>query len=92
VRYYFLDVENVANIFIQGKSGYRINHFNNGPSNPKGNSSSVFYAIDAGPVIYFNSSVGLEFTLGWSTSKVAVDDSKVNSLKFGIGFQIHLKK
>ena len=91
VRYYFLNVENTTNIFIQGKAGYSSNHFNNGPNN-KSSTSNVTYSLDAGPVIYFNSSVGLEFTLGWSYNKVTTDKSYLNSLKLGIGFQIHLQK
>ncbi len=49
----------------------------------------------AGPVIFFNTSVGLEFLLGYSSSIEDIKDRYKNSIQgfqIGIGFQIHLEK
>lgn len=89
-KYYFLETDNMANLFLQGSFGYGINRFNN-----FGNTATnkyVSYLISGGPVIYFNTSVGLEFSLGWKYDKAIEDKSTTNSLVVGIGFQIHLEK
>ena len=56
---------------------------------------TTFSAL-AGPVIYFNSVVGLEMLLGYDYSKEMETDVATNAitkgLKLSIGFQIHLKK
>lgn len=89
-KYYFLDPENTTNLFIQGAFGYGINRFNNFGN--IANSKNISYQIIGGPVIYFNTSVGLEFTLGWNFDKAIEDKSSVSSSIIGIGLQIHLKK
>ncbi len=48
-----------------------------------------------GPVLYFNSSVGIEFLLGYSSSVEDVEGYQKETRKgfqIGIGFQIHLEK
>ncbi|MGC8751883.1 hypothetical protein, partial [Hydrotalea sp.] len=56
---------------------------------------TTFSAL-AGPVIYFNSAVGLEMLLGYDYSKEMETDVGTNAitkgLKISIGLQIHLKK
>jgi len=49
----------------------------------------------AGPVIYFNSSVGLEVLLGYSSSLEDVENANKEVRKgfqVAVGFQIHLEK
>lgn len=95
MRYYFLPVENRVNVFTE--INYKYGTANNHPG--KGNRYS--YSFYAGPVVYFNSSVGIEFTIGYNSSKSTLkglnssnDDytSKNNMFQIGIGFQIHLEK
>lgn len=53
------------------------------------------FSASVGPVIYFNSSVGLEFLLGFyrRNEKVKeVFETIQEGFQIGIGFQIHLEK
>jgi hypothetical protein len=55
------------------------------------------FSASAGPVIYFNSSVGMEFLLGYYSRKEVIQQNGdiINHQKgfqIGIGFQIHLEK
>lgn len=45
----------------------------------------------AGPVIYFNSSVGLELSLGYYYQKPN-NDAATTGLQTRIGFQVYLEK
>lgn len=85
VRYYFLKPEKLINILAEASYGYSI-------SKIQGNSDSFDsrgYRLKAGPVLYFNSSVGLEFTLNYNSSNS--DGNTYNYFQAGFGFQIHLK-
>ena len=82
-RYYFLKPENIFNLFAQGSYGY---------GTVTGGQRSNTFSFAAGPVLYFNSSVGLEFTIGYSTTKSVGFSGNNNEVLFGIGFQIHLEK
>jgi hypothetical protein len=86
-RYYFLKPENIVNLFTEGSYSY-------GSISSKGqpSSKSNTFSISGGTVIYFNSSVGLEFTLAYSTTKVVGFAGTNNEIRFGIGFQFHLEK
>ncbi|MCO5236225.1 MAG: hypothetical protein M9904_14100 [Chitinophagaceae bacterium] len=86
-RFYFLDPENILNLFLEGSYSY-------GSMWGKGqisNTSNTF-SISGGPVIYFNTSVGLEFSLAYSTTKVTGYSERNNELSFEIGFRFHLEK
>ena len=88
-RYYLLNASNNYNIVAD--VSYQIGLFNAGGQ--KGNLST--YSALLGPVIYFNTSVGIEFLLGYSYSKEDVDQANKEIRKgfqMGVGFQIHLKK
>jgi hypothetical protein len=85
-RYYFLEPEKIVNIFAQASVGY-----NEGKSNNGGEYHINDYGIKAGTVVFFNSSVALELSLGYNSSSFN-STSIDKGLKIGLGFQIHLKK
>lgn len=88
-RYYLLNIENRTNIVTD--VSYQFGFFGGGLA--KGN-LSTFSAL-AGPVVFFNSSVGLEFLLGYSYS---MEDAEMyqkevrSGFQIAVGFQIHLEK
>lgn len=88
VRYYFLKTENIFNLFAEGSYAYGSN---TGKGQGKGQHLNIF-SFSGGPVLYFNSSVGLEFTIGYSTTKVVGFSGTNNEIRFGIGFKFHLEK
>lgn len=90
-KYYFLEPDNTTNLFVQASFGYGITRFNNFGNNIS-TAKNISYSISGGPVIFFNSSVGLEFTAGYNYEKALEDKSNVSSLILGIGLQIHLEK
>jgi hypothetical protein len=63
IRYYFLDKEKQFNIVADAT--YQFGFYTSKPQ--KGNSSIFSFAV--GPVIYFNTSVGLEFLIGYNSTK-----------------------
>ncbi|KHJ38354.1 hypothetical protein PBAC_13600 [Pedobacter glucosidilyticus] len=80
-RYYFLKSNSLYNIIIQpecfmsfGDGGATINT----------------YSLLAGPVIYFNERIGLEFNIGYSIQNIKGNSAKIHTLQSGIGLQIHL--
>lgn len=85
VRYYFLKPDKLINILAEGSYGYNISKIqgNNNTFESRG------YKIKAGPVLYFNSSVGLELTLNYNSSNS--DGNTYNYFQAGFGFQIHLE-
>ena len=88
-RYYFLNADNQTNIVAD--VSYQYGLFNAGGQ--KGD-LRTFSAL-AGPVVFFNSSIGLEFLLGYSYSKEDVEKSNKEIRKgfqIAVGFQIHLEK
>ena len=90
-RYYFLPIENRYNILTELNYQYitsklEINNLNSS------NSSSSQFSIVAGPAIYLNSSVGIEFLIGYSHTPKNKNSDKSSKVGFGIGFQIHLEK
>lgn len=90
IRYYFLTSEKPYNILIEGNYQYgRSKNETNLASNPS--SSTNKFSFSAGPVLYFNSSIGLEFLLNYSAIASSSND-KSYKLGIGIGLQIHLEK
>ena len=77
-RYYFLKSDNQINLFVDGSYVYY-------------SSNGSFYNFKAGPVLYFNNSVGLELTFGYGSTKFT-GDYQLNEFRVGLGFQIHLEK
>ena len=89
-RYYFLNAEKRINLFSHLEYRYTASY--SGSTNT-GNGNN--FIIKAGPVIYFNSSVGREITLNYEDSNIKSQygsDSTFNNLNIGVGFQIHLEK
>lgn len=87
-RYYFLQPNKQVNILADISYQYG---FFGGISEGKLNTFSAM----VGPVVYFNSSVGIEFLLGYSSSLEDVEGFQKETRKgfqIGIGFQIHLEK
>lgn len=88
VRYYLLSPENMFNLFTEAGYSYGNIKSKGGGSGQKSNT----FSISGGPVLYFNSSVGLEFTCAYSKTKVVGFSGNNNELKFGIGFMFYLEK
>ena len=86
VRYYFRKSDKMINPFLQ--TSYS---FNEGKSDSGGSNKSTGYTIKGGSAIFFNSSVALELSLNYDSSKFN-SDVKSNNFTVGIGFQIHLEK
>ena len=91
LRYYFLDKESRYNLLTEINYQYGLYRFRT----TKGNSNT--FNASVGPVIYLNTSVGLEFLVGYysTTETIKQTDAittKQNGFQLGIGFQIHLEK
>ena len=84
LRYYFLKPEKIVNFLFEANYAYG-KEFNNSAF---GNS----YAFKTGPVIFFNSSVGLELLAKYERSYYSVGTLTADSFQIGFGLQIHLKK
>ena len=91
IRYYFLPEDKRINLFSEASFFYRTLK-NKSVSPPNNKSISYDYSILGGMVVFFNSSVGIEFTLGYNNDKQKGIDFKNEDLRFGIGFQIHLER
>lgn len=91
VRYYFLNADNPYNILAD--LSYQFGTARNKPENGSINT----FSISAGPVIYFNTSVGLEVLIGYYEKNEKFKNSVSYSsgqkgLQVGVGFQFHLEK
>ncbi len=87
-RYYFLDTDNIFNIFTE--AGFRY-----GRNIPKGginSSSGTGYTAKLGMVAFLNQSVGLEFGINYDRAKDNSDNNIYNTIKVAFGLQIHLEK
>lgn len=89
VRYYFLDSEKPFNILAS--ASYQYGTYWSKPFTGSANN----FGFSAGPVIYFNSSVGLELMVGYyyNTSDIeSLYKTQEKGFQMSIGFQIHLEK
>ncbi len=88
LRYYFLNAENRINIFSDVNANYSVT------SNKSNDvrSKEIDYSFFAGAVVFLNTSVGMEFLLGYNNSNAVNADAVGESIQFKIGFQIHLEK
>ncbi len=93
-RYYLLNMENRYNIVTE--SSYQWGFLGGEKSSGSINNATILI----GPAIYFNSTVGLEFLMGYKYTKEMQNDidgnpfstNKTNGFFMGLGFQIHLQK
>ncbi|MDE3143471.1 MAG: hypothetical protein KGL19_04905 [Bacteroidota bacterium] len=90
VRYYFLDSEKSFNLFTEGNYSYGTYEMTG--YYPISNGKNSIYSISMGSVIYFNSSVGIEFSIGYYNINDITLGVNNNGLQMGAGFQIHLEK
>ncbi len=90
-RYYFLNPEKQFNLFAESSFMYGRNRTNNS-GNITQDPPYTTLSFLAGPVLYFNSSVGLEFTIGYSTKHQQNISRNDNHFEMGLGFQVHLMK
>jgi hypothetical protein len=90
VRYYFLQTDKRANLFVEGIYQHQLRKDISPSANSK--QAANIYAINAGPVFYFNSSVGIELTIGYSSLKYNGTSGSNGTFQTNIGLQIHLEK
>lgn len=86
LRYYFLSTENVINLFADGCYQYGLE----GDKNQ--NTSKNTLSVSAGAVTFFNSSVGIEFQVSYSTYKFSGINGSNGTIQLGLGLQVHLEK
>lgn len=94
LRYYFLKPKKIVNVFVEGSYGIG-NVYRKGDTESQNYTEHInTYDFMAGPVIYFNSSVSMEFTLQYSSTRIKFQDSDFtrNNFQIGLGFQIYLEK
>ncbi|MBY0482188.1 MAG: hypothetical protein K2Q21_12585 [Chitinophagaceae bacterium] len=87
IRYYFLDPEKIINFFTE--SAYQFSR--NSGSNSTSTNSNAF-TFSAGPIIYLNSSVGIEFAGSYELNNNKAIKANTKTFFLSIGFQIHLEK
>lgn len=88
-RYYFLNQDKNVNIFSEGMYQYGFEGSLSSSNNSTPKSTFVF---SAGPVIYFNTVVGLEFLISYSTFKFSGIRGSNNTVIVGLGLQVHLER
>jgi len=85
LRYYFFPNDKQINLLVEGAYQYSVT---------KTNAITVEvndFSFAGGPVFYFNSAVGLELQLRYSTTRYPNHDPLVNNIRLGLGLQVHLK-
>jgi hypothetical protein len=90
VRYYLLPKDQQYNILSEASYQFGSSKTESSDSSPS-KGSSICFTFSAGPVIYFNTSVGIEFLLTYKSKSDEVN-TRSNSFGLGIGLQIHLQK
>lgn len=88
-RYYFLNQDKNVNILSEGMYQYGFEGSLSGSNNSTSKSTFTF---SAGPVIYFNTVVGLEFLISYSTYKFSGIKGSNNTVMVGLGLQVHLER
>ena len=91
VRYYFLPIKKEYNIVTEINYQFGNDKVESSGTSPSNEYNNVF-SFSAGPVIYLNSDVGIEFLLNYSSSGNNVSSGRANLFGINIGFQIHLQK
>lgn len=86
IRYYFLNEDKRLNFFAETAYQYLHSKGGNGASDKQNN-----FSFSAGPVFYFNSSVGFELILNYELINTP-QGTNAKTFSVGFGFQIHLEK
>lgn len=89
-KYYFLKPDKMFNLFTQI---YYDRVFSETQSSDYVKIDGNVYGMKIGQVIFFNNSVGLEFSIDYEKQNYKFDSNNTNKsdvIKVGIGFQIHL--
>lgn len=86
LRYYFLPADSRVNVFAEGNYTYVTDKAGGGKAHANK------YAFLGGPVIFLNSAVGLEFSIGYSLQKSTNNNFRIGIFQTGIGLQFHLIK
>lgn len=99
VRYYILRSEDRLNFLIEGSYQYQLERSGGVSAD---NSTPVpiaitqysknTFAIAGGPVIFVNTSVGLELLAGYSFTNYVQNKTSAKSFYMGLGLQVHLEK
>jgi hypothetical protein len=87
-RYYFLEPEKIFNLYAQIHYDYDINVSD--VSFTSRTRNTQFYGARMGMEVFFNNSVGLEFSLQYE--KGVLNNANSDTFKTIIGFQIYLEK
>jgi hypothetical protein len=82
-RYYFLNGDKIVNFLSEGSIQFGIS---NGPLD------KTRFSFLGGPVIFFNSAVGLEVLMGYSRTNYKNTTDTKSSFQMNVGFQFYLKK
>ena len=88
LKYYLLQEDKLVNLFVYGNYNYGLSRGKNSGRVDK--SSGYTYSVSGGPAIFFNNTAALELSIGWYHSRSIEDKVYTNSIKLGLGFQIHL--
>lgn len=89
-RYYLLSIDQPYNIQFRAAYQYGIT-----PAYKPAKGNINMFSFELAPVLFFNSSVGLEFPIGYrfrSQDMGGRYKSTDNGLQLGLGLQIHLEK
>lgn len=90
VRYYLLHAERETNLFLEGSYQFQLRKDITASADSR--QSANIMVLSGGVVLYLNSSVGVEFAVGYSSLRYNNFSESSNSLQTGIGLQIHLQK
>ena len=88
VRYYFLPATQKLNLFAD--AGFGFGQYRSEVANSESKDNFTELDISAGPAIFLTPSTALEFTVGYVSMKYKNNDDRYNTLRLGVGFQIHL--
>ncbi|MFZ6023976.1 MAG: hypothetical protein ACOYVG_05915 [Bacteroidota bacterium] len=86
-RYYLLNPEKNVNVITE--AGY-LYGFETGTASGKTQKNTL--SLSAGPVIYFNTVVGMEILISYSTYKYTIVTGSNNTIMVSIGLQVHLER
>ena len=95
VRYYFLPADQKLNLFTDISFAYSWSKFKNLVAQYTSSFKFNYYQLGfmAGPSIFLNEHTSLEFTVGYKYSTGSPKDTATeNSIRVGIGLQIHIGK